>query len=485
MRSIRARLLLGLLGSMLIVQVLIYVLIYARIEDEIDDLFDGELERSALAYSTGTALLPVSTPRRQVVDPQEGMIVSIWGDSGNSPQFQSGKLDGVSRATPAGFSKAMFDGRQWRLFGAPSGDRFVVAAQPGDVRNVAARKITLRILLPSLAAVPVAGFMILIAVSFGLRRWCESPRICARVPTGICFAHRCRALGSRYLPGGACAQRADASPGGHHRSAAQLHRGCRARAATPLTALRLQTQMLVRAESAHRQREAIGELQGGVSRTLQLARQLLTLARHGGDADDQPAVRVDLEQLARNVLAIHQPLAQAKSIRTEISGQGTCAVMGSEEGLNTMVSNLIENAIKYTDIGGAVRIHVQPAAGQVWLDIEDSGPGIAPEERERVFDRFYRRRSNTASGQRLGFGDCAGNCLTPRRLDHPWRLERPRRPARPRGLRCACHNGRSNGSGPAARRVAHRSMQRAPRALGLFSRSANVGPSRSGGRGWP
>jgi signal transduction histidine kinase len=171
---------------------------------------------------------------------------------------------------------------------------------------------------------------------------------------------------------------------------------------TPLTALRLQTQMLVRAESAHRQREAIGELQGGVSRTLQLARQLLTLARHGADADDQLAARVDLEQLARNVLAIHQPLAQAKSIRTEISGQGACAVMGSEEALNTMVSNLIENAIKYTDIDGAVRIHVQPAAGQVWLDIEDSGPGIAPEERERVFDRFYRRRSNTASGSGLG-----------------------------------------------------------------------------------
>ncbi len=402
MRSIRATLLLGLLGSMLIVQVLIYVLIYARIEDEIDDLFDGELERSALAYSTGAALLPVPTPRRRVVDPQDGMIVSIWGDLGSSPRFQSGKLTGVSRATPPGVSKAMLDGRQWRLFGALSGNRFVVAAQPADVRNVAARKITLRILLPSLAAVPIAGFMILIAVSFGLRPLVRitsdlrsrshrdlSPIDAERLAPDISpVVHALNELMHR-MEGIIAAQRNFIADAAHE-------------LLTPLTALRLQTQMLVRAESAHRQREAIGELQGGVSRTLQLARQLLTLARHGADADDQPVAWVDLEQLVRNVLAIHLPLAQAKFIRTEISAQGACAVMGSEEALNTMVSNLIENAIKYTDIDGTVRIHVQPAAGQVWFDIEDSGPGIAPEERERVFDRFYRRRSNTASGSGLG-----------------------------------------------------------------------------------
>jgi two-component system OmpR family sensor kinase len=402
MRSIRARLLLGLLGSMLIVQVLIYVLIYARIEDEIDDLFDGELERSALAYSSGAALLPVSTPPRQVVNPQEGMIVSIWTDSGDSPRVQSAKLNGVSRTTPAGFSKAMLDGRQWRLFGARAGDRFVLAAQPADVRNAAARKITLRILLPSLAAVPLAGFMILIAVSFGLSPLVRitsdlrsrshrdlSPIDAERLAPDISpVVHALNELMHR-LEGIIAAQRNFIADAAHE-------------LLTPLTALRLQTQMLARAESPSRQREAIGELQGGVSRTLQLARQLLTLARHGADADDQPVARVDLEQLVRNVLAIHRPLAEAKSIRTDISAQGACAITGSEEALNIMVSNLIENAIKYTDIDGVVRIHVRPSDGQVWLDIEDSGPGIAPEERERVFDRFYRHRSSTASGSGLG-----------------------------------------------------------------------------------
>ncbi len=246
MRSIRARLVFGLLGSMLIVQILIYLLIYARIEDEIDDLFDGALERSALAYSTGAALLPVSTPRREVENPQEGMVISIWGDSPTHPQFQSGKLDGVSRATPAGFSKAMIDNRQWRLFGAQSGNRFVVAAQPADVRNVAAHQITVRILLPSLAVMPIAGLMILLAVSFGLRPLVRitselrtrshrdlSPIDAGRLPPDISpVVHALNELMQR-MGRIIAAQRNFIADAAHE-------------LLTPLTALRLQAQLLAR-----------------------------------------------------------------------------------------------------------------------------------------------------------------------------------------------------------------------------------------------
>jgi two-component system, OmpR family, sensor kinase len=269
-----------------------------------------------------------------------------------------------------------------------------------------------------LAAVPVAGLMIWIAVSFGLR---PLVRITAHLRSR---SHRdLSPIDAERLP-------PDISPVANalnellHRmgSIIAAQRNFIADAAhellTPLTALRLQAQMLARAESPHRQREALNELQGGVSRTLQLARHLLTLARHGADADDQAVAWVDLERLVRNVLAIHLPLAEAKSIRTEIIVQASCEIMGSEEALNTMVSNLIENAIKYTDIDGAVRIHVRQASDSVWLDIEDSGPGIPPDERERVFDRFYRRKGNTSSGSGLGLAiareiaSCHGASIT-------------------------------------------------------------------------
>ncbi|MGP0084944.1 MAG: hypothetical protein ACLP0B_15135, partial [Steroidobacteraceae bacterium] len=169
MRSIHARLLLGLLSGLLIAQIMIYSLIYAKIEDEIDDLFDGELERSALMFSPGAAPLPIATPTRKVENPQEGMVIAMWEGAQARPQFQSARLEALPRETPLGFSKLFIDHRQWRLFGAASGNRYIVAAQPADVRDAAARNITVRTLMPSLAVLPASGLMIWLAVSFGLR----------------------------------------------------------------------------------------------------------------------------------------------------------------------------------------------------------------------------------------------------------------------------------------------------------------------------
>jgi two-component system OmpR family sensor kinase len=387
---------------MLIAQMLIYTMVYARIEDEIDDLFDAELERSAIALSNGAALLPVPLPRRNVTNPQEGMVISIWDGSLTNPQFQSVKLAGLSRATPPGFSKILLGQRRWRLFAAQSGQRFVVLAQPADVRRHAAQQITLRLLLPSLAVVPVAGLMILLAVSFGLRPLVRitsdlisrsyrdlSPIATERLPPDI--APVVQALNKLMLRMGdvIAAQRNFIADAAHE-------------LLTPLTALRLQTHLLARADSPDRQREVLSELQGGVSRTLQLARQLLTLARHGTDAADPSVAAIDLKEVVRKVVAIHQPVAEAKSIRTEIIAESSCVIVGCEEALSTMVSSLVENAIKYTDSNGAVRVNLVPASGGILLEIDDSGPGIPPDERERVFDRFYRRPGNTASGSGLG-----------------------------------------------------------------------------------
>jgi two-component system OmpR family sensor kinase len=171
---------------------------------------------------------------------------------------------------------------------------------------------------------------------------------------------------------------------------------------TPLTAVRLQSQLLARAEGPSRQREAMSELQGGVSRALHLARQLLTLARHDSDTDAQPVAPVDLGELIGHVVAIHLPLAEAKSIRLEVNVMHSTVVPGDTEALNTLVANLIENAIKYSDSGGVVRVTLQSRPDEVLLHVEDSGPGIPSDERERVFDRFYRRVESTEGGSGLG-----------------------------------------------------------------------------------
>ena len=402
MRSIRARLLIGLLASVLAVQLIMYSLTYARIEDEIDDLFDGELERSALSAGSLGPQTFIPTPTRKVENPQEEMVVSVFHASDGPPAYQTHPLNGIPRSTPTGFSKLILDGREWRLFGSAVGGQFIVAAQPADVRDRAARRITLRSLWPSLGALPLAALMIWIAVAYGLRPLVRItqdlrkrshrdllPLDVSRLPPDIApLAEALNDLMGR-MAGIIATQRTFIADAAHE-------------LLTPLTALRLQAQMLARSKTPSRQQEAMAELQGGVSRTLQLARQLLTLARHDADGEGVDKTPVDLATVIERVVSIHLPLAAEKALQTEVGIQESAVVQGNEEALSILVSNLIENSIKYTERDGRLLISLRPASTGAELKIEDSGPGIPVEERERVFDRFYRRRDTVATGNGLG-----------------------------------------------------------------------------------
>jgi len=78
-------------------------------------------------------------------------------------------------------------------------------------------------------------------------------------------------------------------------------------------------------------------------------------------------------------------------------------VQGHRQALHTLLRNLLDNAIKYSNPGGRVDIAIERnAAGEALLSVEDAGPGIADEERDRVFDRFYRGESAGATGSGLG-----------------------------------------------------------------------------------
>ena len=75
---------------------------------------------------------------------------------------------------------------------------------------------------------------------------------------------------------------------------------------------------------------------------------------------------------------------------------------GHAEGLQTLVRNLVDNAIKFAPEGGRVDVELQQSGGRTLLAVDDSGPGIAPEYRERVLDRFFRTPDAGAQGSGLG-----------------------------------------------------------------------------------
>lgn len=170
---------------------------------------------------------------------------------------------------------------------------------------------------------------------------------------------------------------------------------------SPLTAMSLQAERLAAADMPREARERMTALTAGLQRTRVMLDQLLALARSNEQA---PATTVNssLQAAVRAVLEDIYPLAESKRIDLGVVGTEDALVAAQQLDLKVMVKNLIDNAVRYTPPGGQVDISVA-RSGQ-WVDfvVDDTGPGIPPEEAERVFDPFYRVLGNGEAGSGLG-----------------------------------------------------------------------------------
>jgi signal transduction histidine kinase len=176
---------------------------------------------------------------------------------------------------------------------------------------------------------------------------------------------------------------------------------------SPLTALSLELQLLDRAPDEEARREALANLKAAAARAIHLVEQMLTLARNEPREPVGELGAVALEQAVAEGIADAHALAAARHIDLSLEEE-TATVRGDREALRTLVRNLVDNAVRYTPQGGSVRVRTRPgsrAPGRgepALLEVADSGPGIAPADRDRVFDRFYRRAGSPEGGSGLG-----------------------------------------------------------------------------------
>ena len=171
---------------------------------------------------------------------------------------------------------------------------------------------------------------------------------------------------------------------------------------SPLVALRLQLQGLQRAGDDAARAAATERLSSGIDRATRLVEQLLTLARQ--EASTVTTEPVDLRAIAPLALADVAPAAQARGMDMGLLDSDAAIVPGNAEALRMLARNLLDNAIKYTPPGGQVDLQVRRAGDHAVLTVEDSGPGIAPEHRERAMQRFVRTTAaeDGAPGSGLG-----------------------------------------------------------------------------------
>jgi two-component system, OmpR family, sensor kinase len=133
--------------------------------------------------------------------------------------------------------------------------------------------------------------------------------------------------------------------------------------------------------------------------------QLLALARQEASAAaGAPPERVALADLARQAVADAIAAAQQKDIDLGLATAEAAPVRGYAEALRILLRNLVDNAVKYTPPGGVVDVHVRAVDGGTELVVEDSGPGIAEDDRERVLGRFYRAPAPEGAAPVTGSG---------------------------------------------------------------------------------
>jgi signal transduction histidine kinase len=111
----------------------------------------------------------------------------------------------------------------------------------------------------------------------------------------------------------------------------------------------------------------------------------------------------DLGAICAEVFDFYEPLAESKGVTMVMDAKRPFSVRGDQDLMREAVSNLVDNAIKFTPAGGTVRVEARAGDGRPFLRVSDTGPGVAPEERERIFERFYRgERHGESPGHGLG-----------------------------------------------------------------------------------
>ena len=408
--SLGRRLIAALLGAVALVWLATAAYTYFEARHDVDRLLDAHLAQSAslLVAQVGHELEEIELEHAPRLNEQgrhgneraRRVAFQIW-ERGTVLRLHSANAP-AERLSPReeGFSSARLDGRRWRVFSTwDARHRYLVqVGERDEPRREIAAGIAAGLLLPLAVALPLLGLFIWLSV----RR--------ALAPLGRLAGDVGRREAGDFTP---------LSAGGAPVEVAPLVRGLNtllervgrlvenerrftADAAhelrTPLAALKTQAQVARAATADAARQHALDSVLAGCDRATRLVEQLLTLARLDPEQAGTPTGRCDLAAVARQVLAELAPAALARKVELELAAAGASEVEAQPALLAVLLRNLVDNAVRYSGRGTTVRVEVSGAR----LSVLDQGPGVAPQERARLGQRFYRIVGSGEEGSGLG-----------------------------------------------------------------------------------
>lgn len=390
MRSIRFFLLFGVLAVIILSSFIAALRGYQASMSQAESLFDNELlDLARLVENLDLARLD------EHFRLGNNMAFQVWlGD----------QLLGASSHAPAtpmmekrpGFDESNFDGYRWRTFAriAQDGRRWVMVAERIDLRFALAENVVLESVMPILLSIPLIGLLIWAVITVGLRPLSQLSAELKHKPANdlspLLMANSRRELEQVIQSVNAFLGRLQAVMEREKRFSADAAHELR----TPISVLKVQLHNL--ATELGEDHEALAELESGVDRMQHLVEQLLSLYRMTPEQFVANMEDIDLYALAEDVMARLYARFEDRAQQLELTGE-SLLVSGDRFALDTLLSNLLSNACKYTQPGGEIRVTVTRRGRQVVLRVEDNGPGIPATSRDRVFERFYREPDQQGS----------------------------------------------------------------------------------------
>jgi two-component system, OmpR family, sensor kinase len=413
MRSIERTLLAWVLGALTLGFVLVALVAYVVTFDEMNEVFDADLKNVAEAvasyHHSGLGppdAAPPQSPQRTDAPDDDEIVTLTWTRTGQRVYASDPRVK-IAYVEVEGLSRPRVDGEDWIVYSSVHDDGVVQAAQRLGVRQELAGDSVATILPPLLLLMVVVGGLLV----YGLRRGLQPLAIAAR-DIAERSATSLDPIGSGDVPreitplvasiNGLISRLATAFSAQRRFMADAAHE-----LRTPVTALRLQLQLLRNSPDDAAREEAMAELESAIARSQRLIEQLLNVARSEPDGEATHEEPVDLGGLARAVVGKLSVQAEQRGLDLGAVGPTGVVVRADKEQLTVLLDNLVENALRYTPAGGVVDVEVGRRDGRAELRVIDNGPGIPESQRERVFERFTRgedasTQARDQSGSGLG-----------------------------------------------------------------------------------
>jgi two-component system OmpR family sensor kinase/two-component system sensor histidine kinase QseC len=399
LRSIGARLTAWLVAVLLLAALALGTVTYRSVLREAERLFDYQLRQMALSVRDQESLAPFAAGT--LGNEQLDFVVQVWSVDGRTV-YASRLHPALPSHAVLGYADVVVQGQAWRTFGVATRERVIQVAQPQQIRQRLAAEAALRSVVPLLALAPLLAFLLWWTVRRSLaplnrlarevrQRDAES---LAPLPVDGVPEEAAPLVASLN----ALLQRLDAAFDAQRAFVADAAHELR----SPLTALRLQIGTLRRASGGAQREAALDALGAGIERASRMVEQLLTLARSGPGAPALAQEDLDLGEVVRDALADSVAFAASRSTTIELDAQPGVSVRGDRAALASLVRNLADNAVRYAPPGARVVVRVERDGAAPVLTVDDSGPGLSPEERLRAFDRFWRREPGGTPGSGLG-----------------------------------------------------------------------------------